>query len=44
MDEERYALEREHYAIPVDAKKSYNYRLMKDSEIPSWFIETVDLL
>jgi len=31
MDEERYALEREYYTIPADAKKSYNYRLMKDS-------------
>jgi len=41
MDEERYAQEKGYNSTPVDAKKSYKYRLMKEDEIPSWFIETV---
>jgi hypothetical protein len=39
MDEERYSIEKDIYSIPADAKKNYNYRLMKQNEIPSWFIE-----
>jgi hypothetical protein len=44
MDEERYAREKAYYSMPADAKKNYNYRLMKETEIPSWFIETVPSL
>lgn len=39
MDEERYHREKEIYQIAPDKKN--NYRLMKHSEIPSWFIDTV---
>lgn len=31
MDEERYRIEREKYNVPPDAKKNYNYRLMKQN-------------
>ena len=41
MDEERMGYERDYYHIPLEVKKNYNYRLMKEDEIPSWFIETV---
>lgn len=41
MDEERYAWEKKYYNVPADPKKHVNYRLMKENEIPSWFIETV---
>jgi hypothetical protein len=38
MDEERYRVERDHYNVPAEVKKNFNYRLMKQNEIPSWFI------
>ena len=44
MDEERYVKEKEIYNLLTDeTKKSGNYRLMRDNEIPSWFIETVPI-
>ena len=37
MDEERYEREGDMYKMEKETKKS-NYRLMKEDEIPSWFI------
>lgn len=45
MDQERYSLEREYFQVNAnDVKKHVNYRLMKETEIPSWFIETVQFV
>jgi hypothetical protein len=41
MDERRFTLEKDIYQIPEDNRKNCNYRLMRENEIPSWFIETV---